>query len=243
MLIKKRRKSVQKTIATPSDTRKALREPLLARTLGKDINLNQELGKLFKTWLSQARNEADNVDEKSEGGNEYIFRIESKAITTFYNELEHYKQYISKNYGNRLWNKGKWYPRQWMLDDDKIFNLLKRYKITDVLNALEKDLFSSENLQYATKTGEGKKALYPYACFVTNTEFYEKIIRELELKRITIQKYLTALHNVGAFKKLPKTGQYEQRNETLYALGYFTDYGLKRFLTKERKSQLRGFKI
>lgn len=134
-----------------------------------------------------------------------------------------------------------------MINDDKIFDLLSRYRIADVLNALEKHLFSPRDLQCDIKNSKGQRFSYSYACFVTNQDFYEKILQELKLSKMTVQKYLNALYKVGALDRLTKTGEYEQKNEILYALGYYSNYNgkpkLNRFLTAQRKSDLRNFKI
>jgi len=58
-----------------------------------------------------------------------------------------------------------------------------------------------------------------------------------------------AFHKVGAIKKLDKAGRSGiKKNETLYALGYFTDYNgshnkLNRFLTQKNKKELTKFNM
>ncbi len=212
--------------------------------------LKNELYKLFEAWVGEAKGKIGRGVDKAE--KEFLFYLESKAITEFYKELENFKKYILETYPGQVWKKRLWYPRKWMLDDTQISKLLGRDRIADVLNALEEKqrLFSPEGVQYKNKTknATGKRSKsYSYACFITNADFYKKILPELKMAKITLQKYLTALYKVGALVRLDKTGAYEKKNEILYAVGYYSEYNgrpkLNRFLTKTKAIPLRGFKI
>jgi len=106
------------------------------------------------------------------------------VINKLYEKVNKLVNHIETKHHDILWKSSKpWYPRKWMLNDNKISGLLKKYRISDVLNALDKYnyLFSPTGVKH-----EGK---YEYAAFVTDADFYKRILPGLMMAQITLQKF------------------------------------------------------
>ena len=144
-----------------------------------------------------------------------------------------------------------------MEDDRYISDILKKYPLLpDILNTIEakknggeyiyllhpKGKRFEEEYPHELKYGDKK---YPFAVFITNETFYDTILTNLRIAKITLQKYLRSFCKVGILKKLPNTGKY--KNIPIYAVGYFgkweDTYKLNRFLTSDNKEALRKFTI
>ncbi len=220
----------------------------------KKINsLDAEFDSIFRAWISQATH-GKSVNDEDEGKGEWLYYLESQAITKFYNALIHCKEHIEKIYHRQLWGKKLGYARKWMIDDPRVERLVIKYKICEILNELEKkdsrSVKTKKPFRYLFQLEEPKyQGRYPYACFITNQDFYNAILQELDIKKITLQKYFKALCQVGAIKKLHGGGRVDiRKNETLYALGYFsglkgTNGKLNRFLTQKSTNKFLKFKL
>ena len=216
-------------------------------------SLKAEFDKIFQAWIDQTTDEK-NSDDEDEARGEWLDYLESQAITSFYSALIHYKEHIEKNYYRQLWGKKLGYARKWMIEDPRVEMLIVKYKICEILNELEKkDSRSAKTkkpFRHLFQLDEPKyQDRYPYACFITNHDFYNAILPELDIKKITLQKYLKALCQVGAIKKLHSPGRVDiRKNETLYAIGYLsgsqgTNNKLNRFLTQKNTKQFLKFKL
>lgn len=220
----------------------------------KKINsLKAEFDKIFKAWMTQTTEEK-NINDEEEARGEWLDYLESQAIKAFYDALIHYKEHIEKKYYRQLWGKKLGYARKWMIEDPGVERLITKYKICEILNELEKkDSRSAKTkkpFRYLFQLDEPKyQDRYPYACFITNHDFYNTILPELDIKKITLQKYFKALCQVGAIKKLHGPGRVDiKKNETLYAIGYLsglkgTNHKLNRFLTQKNAKQFLKFKL
>lgn len=216
-------------------------------------SLKAELDKIFQAWIDQTTEEK-NIDDEDEARGEWLDYLESQAITAFYSALIDYKEHIEKIYYRQLWGKKLGYARKWMMEDPRVERLIMKYKICEVLNELErKDSRSTKTkkpFRYLFQLDEPKyQGRYSYACFITNQDFYNSILPELDIKKITLQKYFKALCQVGAIKKLHGSGRVDiRKNETLYAVGYLsgsqgTNNKLNRFLTQKNTKQFLKFKL
>lgn len=237
--------------------REALKEELLRMsTRTALLDLNKELLDLFRRNLDtllerEARYGSLDDEEK--------FKTECRAITRFYNVLSEFQEYIKNNYRNQLWVKGLYYPTKWMLNDPKISRACLRFRINDVLNYIDKnsmhikdpklkELAKGNKYDRFVKTGskKGTKESTDYSVFLVNKAFYNEAESDLELKQISVQKYLKAFCDIGVLKKLGRTGA--GNREMLYADGYVigwkTDRKRKvRFLKESMKMGLQQFKL
>jgi len=216
-------------------------------------SLKDELDRLFKIWIDQATCWGG-INEEDEADQEWLYYLECKAITDFYNTLTTYREHIEKTCLRQLGGKKLQYAPQWMIEDPAIEPLIQKYKICEILNELEKkdsrSVKTKKPFRYLFQLDEPKyHGRYPYACFITNQSFYQSILPELDIQKITLQKYFKALCDVGAIKKLDGAGRVDVRkNETLYALGYLSDFKgtnnkLNRFMTQKNKKNLAKFKL
>jgi len=240
-LIKDDEQTVQDTSSSVADDHK------------KIDSLEAEFDGIFRAWIDQATQER-NTDDEDEGKGEWLDYVESQAIATFYSVLINYKEHIENVYHRQLRGKKLGYARKWMNDDPRVERLIIKYKVCEILNELEKkDSRSAKTkkpFRYLFQLEEPKyQGRYPYACFITNQDFYNAILQALDIKKITLQKYFKALCQVGAIKKLQGAGRVDiRKNETLYALGYFsglkgTNYKLNRFLTQKSTNKFLKFKL
>lgn len=193
---------------------------------------------------------------------ELLKRLEDEKKTPYDEFVEIYKlMEAGAKYDDSTWNKPKinsihksakklvelietehegeiWephFPLKWMIYDDIIYDLLKRYRISDVLNAIDQYrwLYPVEDIAILYK---GK---YKYAAFMTDADFYERMKPIVKLGMTTLQKYIAALCKVGALVLIEKRGQY---SIPVYSSGYYTDYPRYiRFLTQKNKEKFRKF--
>ncbi|MGB5218145.1 MAG: hypothetical protein WBN66_07585 [Smithella sp.] len=216
-------------------------------------SLKTEFDKIFQAWIDQ-KTEEKNIDDEDEARGEWLDYLESQAITAFYSALVHYKEHIEKIYYRQLWGKKLGYARKWMIEDPRVERLIVKYKICEILNELEKKDSRSAKTKKPFRylfqlDGPKYQSRYPYVCFITNHDFYNAILPELDIKKITVQKYFKALCQVGAIKKLHGPGRVDiRKNETLYAIGYLsgskdTNHKLNRFLTQKNTKQFLKFKL
>jgi hypothetical protein len=214
--------------------------------------------KYFKLHRDKALEELASIHNLSEEDQaDYLFKAEARAVTKYYNSLNGMKKHIETSYSRQLWTKGEYYPKQWMINDTKIFQTLTKFRIIDVLNFLDtsnvdpkgKDfgkLVKGKKYESISKSGakEGKQVKYDYSIILVNKEFYQKIRDEIGLGTSAIQKYLKAFCDIGILLKLGKAGK--DNREMLYADGYYVKWedGKNRkirFLTAKMKSGLQGF--
>ena len=170
--------------------------------------------------------------ECGEGDPEWIINDIYKAIQklAFDFEAEHH---------DKLKEPKKWYPRKWMLNDNTISALLERYRISDVLNAIDKYVRA-----HGTGIEQRYKGKYEYAAFVTDADFYERMKPMVKLETITLKKYIAALCKVGALILLERIGK---NSKPIYASGYDSDFvshgkpKYNRFLSAKNKEGLKKF--
>lgn len=216
-------------------------------------SLQEAFDSLLRRWVDQHANEK-NFIEKNEGETEWLFYLRGQAITDFYNAIVNYKELLEKTYQKQLSRKNPGYVRQWMLEDPMIEPLIRKYKICEILNELEKknsrSVKTKKPFRYLFQLDEPRyQGRYPYVCFITNQSFYNAILPELDIQKITLQKYFKAFCDVGAIKKLDGvTGANVRKNETLYAIGYLAGFEggknqLNRFLTEKSKKNFVKFKL
>ena len=209
----------------------------------------RHLNRLFEAWLEAELDDSGYLEEPED--------IERRFIHGWYNELGNYMKSFKAEHKKQIRQNDQWYPRKWMEKDQVIASIMARYpRIPDILNTLEarkdgrgyiyllhptEERYKEKNLRQF-EAGEWK---HPFAVFVADAGFYDTILAGLEMKRITLQKYLSALCKAGILKKLPKTGKYH--NIPIYAVGYFAEWRgqlvLKRFLTMDNKRTLRDFTL
>jgi len=165
-----------------------------------------------------------------------------KVINILYEEARQRINYLEANYHDELYEPKKWYPRKWMNEDLIISRLFKKYRIVDVLNAIERYARSMKDkydLAYDEVEGKKREAVL----FVTDDHFYGRLLPELDMDVKTLQRYLTALRKSGA---LIKAG-HKYKNQSVYVLGYYSGqvfYGkpaITRLVTVKNKGTLRNF--
>lgn len=142
-------------------------------------------------------------------------------------------------------NKNDYFPIGWMESDKKIPLVLEKYRICDVLNVLEK------HVRYNKRTGQHGsdlkyKGKHEYGVFITDPEFYEKILPRLNKGREkmgedSLKKYLAGLRRAGAIVEISREGTHG--SQPVYALGYFTPRRFVPFLTAKNIQQLRDFRL
>lgn len=81
--------------------------------------------------------------------------------------------------------------------------------------------FLTKKVTGGKKHISGKNKEHNYATFVTNAEFLKNISEKIGCSINYVQKYLMAFNEIGIIKKLGNVG----RNGTLYANGYYVEYG------------------
>ncbi len=234
----------------------------------KDLTIDDPSSTLHFSFNRHLRRHSEKAKEElssivgfsKEEQEDFIFKFEARAITKFYNALNDLKTFIENNYRKQLYAKGEYYPKEWMINDPMIYQALAKFRITDVLNFLDKANVDSKGKDYGKllkgkkflttlKTGQnkGKEIKYDYSIILVNKEFYKRITVEVGLTKSAIQKYLKAFCDIGALQKLGKTGI--DNREMLYSDGYYVKYdaGGKnrkiRFLTASMKSGLRDFRL
>ena len=249
--------------AEEEDDREAYRQKIKQRK-----PITDDLDRQINEWIAF-------IDEHaSEDDLEDDIRQFIRAVS---NELKAYLTFFNAKYKWAVRQKSLYYPTKWMLNDELICGkkdgkkdekkkpVIKRYpKLFDILNALEaRDdngrwiflihpsdiLFKEIGFENLPMDAEQGACQLP-AAFVGNAAFYDKILPGLGIERHTLQKYLSALNAVGGLQRQKKkTGKF--RNESIYFLGYFTEwlmegtikYKLNRFLTEKNQRALQEFSL
>jgi hypothetical protein len=203
----------------------------------ENTNVYDELEKLFHRVRLEGEEKGKFLSSSQYGkvDADIVFHERSRATSEFYKSLVKFKEYIETNYTKELWVKGNRYPRQWMMADEDIIAVIKRNKIADVLNYIDRNnlkLTSEEAIElckgkkFVTKRKSGKhigeKVEYPYSLILVNAKFYEKATLSLGLTKIAIQKYLQRFTKLGILIRVGKTGK--GNKEWLYADGYNTPW-------------------
>lgn len=205
----------------PDKRQKPAKEDLLER-------LTDEKKTFYDRLVETYRKEI----ECGEGDPEWI-------INDIYKAAQKLVSLIENEHHDELKELKIWYPRKWMKNDEDVSDLLERYRISDVLNAIDKYV-----RVHGTGIEQRYKGKYEYAAFVTDADFYERMRPMVKLEMITLQKYIAALCKVGALILLEKRGK---NSKPVYASGYYSDFELygkpkyNRFLTKKLIEKLRQF--
>ena len=177
-----------------------------------------EFVKLYRSMEAGAKDRDGNLDAKEIND---IYKAAEKLVTLIY--TEHRKI---------LWEP--YWPLQWMEDDRIIPGLLKKYRISEVMNSIDKYV-----RVHPVNDVEEYKGKYKYAAFLTDDKFYTEISRLLSISQSLLKKYVTALREVGALALIEKRGKY---HIPVYASGYYSDYPRYiRFMTQKNKEKLRKF--
>lgn len=220
--------------------RKRIAEQAAAERRAKEeVPLFGHLQKTFDYWLE------DEIEKSPDD----IEICRSRFITDFYNQLGDFRRYIEVNHKADLRRRSAWYPRDWMAKDRVISSLLEKYRIADVLNALEaskkydRSTGRMEYLFLVRPEGHRYRGKYEYAAIMADAAFYKTILPGLGMAQITLQKYLSAFSRAGILRVLEKEGQ---RHIPIYTIGYFSEYKrgkLNRWTTTKTKNLLRGFSL
>lgn len=207
-----------------------------------------EIKDLFERYITGAE-----IYEKQEDcvDVEFLARRKRKRMFQFYTALDKVCDYIQYKHGDELYSSGVYYPKRWMLNDQSVCDIMRRYRLVDVLNYLDKScldpkdrktkelnkILESQQLSY-----KSNEHLHPYALILVNEKYYNQAEKGLGLRKITIQKYMQELCRIGALKRLTKI-----RTSYIYADGYYVDWDgkptKKRFLKQEMKAELKTFKL
>ncbi|MDO9559087.1 MAG: hypothetical protein Q7I89_05305 [Syntrophales bacterium] len=196
--------------------RMAAKAILLERLAEENKTSYDEFVKLYRSMEDGAKVSDGVLDKKKIND---IYKAAEKLVTLIYTE---HRKILS------------YWPLQWMEDDRIIPGLLKRYRISDVMNSIDKYV-----RVHPVTDIEMYKGKYKYAAFLTDEEFYTEISQLLSISQPLLKKYVAALREVGALVLIEKRGQY---SKPVYASGYYSDYPKYiRFMIQKNKEKLRKF--
>ena len=170
-----------------------------------------------------------NIDIKKfdddEFGNEsqFVKRVKSEVLQWVKKLDDNYKQQL-------LWVNKTEFPKDWMINDEQIKDVLDRYpKLIPLLNYIYNLNASFRGVKFnkmiadtaeITDQKHGEKD-WPYSTFKTNKKFYKKLCRELGTSKKYIERHIMALVNMGIFLKLADR---RQKGWIMYADGYWMEY-------------------
>jgi hypothetical protein len=121
-----------------------------------------------------------------------------------------------------------WWPCNWMDNYGIILLHLKKYpRSWDFMNAVENyDRISTREIEEIVKETNKKHSVIVvdpnirYLAFVADAEFYAKMSVMIGRAESVVRKYLAALCELGALKRIGATGQYH--NLPVYSFGYYS---------------------
>ena len=149
------------------------------------IPLESHLKRIFDLWLEDAKDKF--CDDNACGDSiDYDLEVcESIFVSDFYAQLGDFRKYLEVNYKSQLRKKDKWYPTGWMEDDPVISRLLNKYRISDVLNALEAKRYNHRSKKYEfvylispedyPEDYRKYMSKYKFAYFMADADFYKTI--------------------------------------------------------------------
>jgi hypothetical protein len=201
----------------------------------ENTNVYDELEKIFNRVKAKGEEVGKSISSiyEIESDPEIVKRERSRAITAFHKDLVKFVKFIETRHRKELWRKGERFPLTWMSDDPEICTSMKRTRMLQVLNYLDKMNLNpkkdettelSKGLKYQTvgKSGNkvGKKVEYHYSFILVNDSFYKQAMASLAMSKPTIQKYMQQFRRLGILIRLIKTGK--GGKAWLYADGYYT---------------------
>ena len=247
--------------------------------LGKEVEgqtIYHKFVKIFQATIQEAEDKT--VEPGTTFDEEYtqqrLFVARARAVKDANKATNKLLKFIQENYEAELkYSKENIYPREWMRRDKRIMQTLEHYPLLlDLLNYIfnltryikgdEQKIMIALNDKVIgdkySKNGKDRE----FSSFITDQEFYDKLMKKFGKKHSTIEKYLKALTDAEIIFKAGRVNveikmkgkemvvKEKRGGTTLYVDGYFAPAPGNRLVkhpflieSKSYKKALRTFNI
>lgn len=193
--------------------------------------------RLIRRGIKRAEREVDKefdfIDDEDRENR--LFKARAEAAKACLKAVQKAESFLLTEYKDEInYRKEDIYPRQWMLNDKRIYNALETYPLTVPLlnylfnlNRYIKGQEYKDMVELCDSVTDGKiyNGKWNLSAFITDKAFYHDITKRFGYSKIYIQKCLKAFEQTGIILKIGTVKKGRGRPATLYADGYFVEYG------------------